>query len=135
MSPNNNGSNFVISCWLAFKVTFYSIFEKLTEITFHLHLLSNKISFLSYSVFNLLFPSFSSACYLLAATACISYHNLSRLVKHFFGIFLTFFYFFRFLFRFSLNRLLLGPFLALRLGSLSILPLYFWKVNCFFDIF
>ena len=36
-AKSSNGSNYLLSlCWLAFKVTLFKYFEKLTEITFHL---------------------------------------------------------------------------------------------------
>ena len=57
-------------------------------------IVSNKISFLSYSIFNLLLPNFSSGCP-LALTACISYHKLFYFVKHFFKLFSNFFKFFK----------------------------------------
>ena len=45
-------------CWLAFKVTcvYFKYFEKINGNYLSICIVSNKISFLSYSIFNLLFP-------------------------------------------------------------------------------
>ena len=84
----SNGSNYLLSlCWLAFKVTLFKYFEKINGNYLSFACLSNKISFLSYSIFNLLLTKLSSSVLPLAATACISYHIAFSFVKHFFAFF------------------------------------------------
>ena len=85
----------MLTCFQGY-LCFYKFFEKLTEITFLFAFLSNKISFLSYSIFNLLFPDHSQGS--ASAIACILYHKPFCLVKHFFELFQSFLTFFQVLF-------------------------------------
>ena len=75
----------------------FKYFEKINGNYLSFACLSNKISFLSYSIFNLLLPELqlrtASKAY-LSLTACILYHigkRMSNILKHFFKLFLKIF--------------------------------------------
>ena len=68
--------------------------KKLTEITFYLHCLSNKISFLSYSIFNLLFTERKLGASPLGESLSIIPHlspSCQAFFQTFFGFFCLFF--------------------------------------------
>ena len=121
---NNNDSIFF--CYLlltCFQGYFFKYLIKLTEITFHLHFVSNKISFLSYSVFKLLLPCYSTALPTLPRRQLVydttNLFPLSSIFSHFFQI-----YFFIF------SKVFLSPlsqgFFPLPLGQLVYLTTLFF---------
>ena len=105
--------------------------KKLTEITFYLHCLSNKISFLSYSIFNLLFTEQKLGASPLGESLSIIPH-LSTSCQAFFQTFFGFFCLFfisDFLKPFS-SRFLLSSgqlvYITISLSLLSTLFIYFF---------
>ena len=119
----------MLTCFQGY-LCFYKFFEKLTEITFLFAFLSNKISFLSYSIFNLLFPDHSQGP--ASAIACILYHKPFCLVKHFFELFQSFFNFFSSSFRLTFPSHFL---LALSTTACTLYHKPFTYVKHFFKVF
>ena len=108
--------------------------KKLTEITFYLHCLSNKISFLSYSIFNLLFTERKLGASPLGESLSIIPH-LYYLCQAFLKTFFRIFYFsFEFPF-YSASRGLSRGQLVYIIISLLLLSTIFIPFFTFFDSF
>ena len=85
-------------CWLASRYLNIFVFKLLWKINgnyLSICIVSNKISFLSYSIFNLLWPKLQLRADRfwdkLSNTACILYHKPQYLVKQIITLFLIFF--------------------------------------------
>ena len=89
---SNNGSNFVISLLTLLKRYLFQVLLLIDGNYLSLACLSNKISFLSYSIFNLLFPSFSSALSPFCGESLSIIPQLKTVCQAFFQTFFNFFW-------------------------------------------